>query len=72
MRMTHEEVKKKFRFERPSENQDDRLKILSAKTQEFAEMLDNLCPDGREKSLVFTKLEEAFMWAGKSIMSREA
>lgn len=34
--------------------------------EELAEMTDTL-PDGRAKSLVFTKLEEAYMWVGKSI-----
>lgn len=38
--------------------------ILAAKT------FENL-PDGREKSLAMTKLEEALMWANKSIVLEE-
>lgn len=69
MHTTHDEVKKRFQFEKPSEKQDGRLKILSTQTQEFAETIDRICPDGREKSLALTRLGEAFMWAGKSIVS---
>ena len=29
----------------------------------MAELVDDLCPDGREKSLALTRLEEAVMWA---------
>lgn len=46
----------------------------SARLQKiFKEILDhldvsvNLLEDGRAKSLVLTKLEEAYMWIGKSI-----
>lgn len=38
--------------------------IIAAKT------FENL-PDGREKSLAMTKLEEALMWANKSIALEE-
>ncbi len=33
----------------------------------FAEILDNILPDGRAKSVMFTELENASMWAHKSI-----
>ena len=35
--------------------------------RDYAQKIDELCPDGREKSLALTKLEEASMWANKSI-----
>lgn len=33
----------------------------------FAEELDEILPDGRAKSVFFTELENASMWAHKSI-----
>jgi hypothetical protein len=32
-----------------------------------AQNIEGLCPDGREKSLAITKLEEAMMWANAAI-----
>ena len=37
----------------------------------FAGLVDNLCPESREKSLAMTKIEEATMWANASIARRE-
>ena len=33
----------------------------------FAEKLDEIAPDGRAKSVMFTELENASMWAHKAI-----
>lgn len=35
--------------------------------REFAEFLDGVLPDGRAKSVTFTELETASMWAHKSV-----
>lgn len=35
--------------------------------REFAEHLDSVLPDGRAKSVAFTELENASMWAHKAI-----
>lgn len=43
-------------------------KTLCQKLEHFAET--NL-PNGRAKSLVFTKLEEAYMWIGKAIRDEQ-
>lgn len=40
---------------------------LRVKFREFAEMLEEVLPDGRAKSIAFTELESASMWAHKSI-----
>lgn len=41
------------------------------KTAVAMEHAINQLPDGRPKSLALTKLEEAFMWAGKAIRDRQ-
>ena len=33
----------------------------------FANLLDDMLPDGRAKSVAFTKLEDVSMWANKAI-----
>lgn len=38
--------------------------------REFAEKLDEILPPGRAKSVAFTELENASMWAHKSIAER--
>lgn len=43
-------------------HRDTRLKF-----REFAEWLDEVLPEGRAKSVAFTELENASMWAHKSI-----
>lgn len=43
-------------------HRDTRLKF-----REFAEWLDANLPDGRAKSVAFTELENASMWAHKAI-----
>lgn len=43
-------------------HRDTRLKF-----REFAEWLDDVLPDGRAKSVMFTELENASMWAHKAI-----
>lgn len=42
-------------------------KMTRKKFRELAEFLDTLLPEGRSKSVTFTNLETAAMWANKAI-----
>lgn len=37
----------------------------------FAALIENFCPDSREKSIAMTKLEECVMWANTAIARNE-
>lgn len=39
--------------------------------KELALLVDELCPEGREKSLAITKIEESVMWANAAIARGE-
>lgn len=52
----------------PDEAQAVLLDGITVHFMNIAKSLDNLLPEGRCKSLAFTKLEEASMWAKKSVL----
>ena len=71
MSLGHNEIEHRFGFHKATiegdnatlpKHRDTRLKF-----REFAEWLDETLPDGRAKSVAFTELENASMWAHKSI-----
>ena len=41
---------------------------IRARARQLAHLIDDSCPDSRERSLAFTKLEEAVMWANAAIV----
>ena len=48
---------------RPSEETQNQMEIVRSFVHDLASTFDARLPDGREKSLAFTKLEETTMWA---------
>lgn len=66
--LTPEEMARRFEHHAPRDEiviraHEDTRKIFRA----AAETVDVLCPEGREKSLAITKIEEAMMWANAAI-----
>lgn len=45
----------------------DRHEYIRSLLGDAAQVVDSLVPDGREKALAITKLEEAMMWANAAI-----
>lgn len=56
-----------FTYHAPKEGQPEKYAAIRAKAKELAVLVDELCPNSREKSLASTKLEECVMWANASI-----
>lgn len=64
-------IEKAFTYHAPKEGQPQRYVAIRGKAKELAELIGESCPDSREKSLAFTKIEEAVMWANASIARNE-
>ena len=60
-----------FTYHRPMESQLPKYEHIRERAREFAFLLEDFCPDSREKSLALTKLEECVMWANASIARNE-
>lgn len=60
-----------YSYHPPKGDQTARYEAIRNKAKELAHMLDELCPNSREKSLAQTNLEQAVMWANKSIACNE-
>ena len=55
------------KYDQPSVDLQEHFKQLFMEIEGIMSLL----PDGRAKSLVFTKLEEAYMWIGKAIRDKQ-
>jgi len=50
-----------------NESVADKHMTIRSNCRYLADVFNELCPEGREKALAFTKLEEAMMWANAAI-----
>jgi len=64
---TLDSVLDKFNFERSSEITVTKMDKIRAGFKQVARTVFEVVPPGRKRALVFTKLEEAAMWATKGI-----
>lgn len=63
----NERIENAYTYHAPKEGQEDKHQRIRAKAKELAYLIDEECPDSREKSLAMTKLEECAMWANASV-----
>lgn len=69
--MESQEIEKRFTYHAPKEGQPKKYELVRDMARNFAFLLNSVCPESREKSLAFTALEEAVMWANASIARNE-
>lgn len=76
MTLGSEEIEHRFGFHKATIEGDNATlpyhRGLRRAFRAFAEELDANLPDGRAKSVAFTELENASMWAHKAIAERAA
>jgi hypothetical protein len=56
-----------YKYHTPKEGQAAKYEAIRAKAKELAQLIEAECPDSRERSVAFTNLETAVMWANASI-----
>ena len=61
------EIEKRFAYRTPKEGRAEMYEEIRAEGKELAYPIEELCPQGRGKSLATTKPEESAMWANASI-----
>ena len=57
----------RFRYHAPDPDRARRHETVRARCRELAAFIDELVPDGREKSLAITHLEDTMMWVNAAI-----
>ena len=70
--MTNEEIHDTFTYHPPSDAGVHRHEKLSEAFVDLMTLVDDVCPDGRSKALVRTKLEEAKFHASAAVARDQA
>lgn len=65
------DISKNFTYYAPKGDQPQRYATIREIAKGLAQFIDDHCPDSREKSIAFTKLEESVMWANAAIARNE-
>jgi hypothetical protein len=69
--ITEEQIDNIFTYHKPKGDQPVRYEALRSKAKELARLINESCPESREKSLAITNLQQAIMWANASIAINE-
>ena len=65
------DIDNNFTYHAPKGDQQIRYQSIREKGKSFARLIEELCPNSRERSLAMTKLEECVMWANAAIARNE-
>jgi hypothetical protein len=63
----NQQIENNFKYHKADKEKGEQHDYIRAVLRHAAVMIDDVCPDSREKSLAITKLEEAMMWANAAI-----
>jgi hypothetical protein len=65
--MDPQDIDNRFTHHPPKEGQPDTYEAIRRQARVFAKDINDAVPDGREKSLAITHLEEVVFWANAGI-----
>ena len=60
-----------YTYHSPKPGQPETYQAIREKAKELASLIEEVCPESREKSIAHTRIEEAVMWANASIARNE-
>ena len=60
-----------FTYHKPHGTQQDRYVAIRESAKALAVLMNDSCPESREKALALTNLQQAVMWANASIAINE-
>jgi hypothetical protein len=63
----NDQIENNFKYHAPKEGQPAKYESLRNKAKELAYLIEEVCPNSREKSVALTNLETSVMWANASI-----
>jgi hypothetical protein len=61
-------IDKPFAYHKPSDDGFKRISYLREKFSDIAKVVEDNCPNSRQKSIALTELETAAMWAIKAVV----
>ena len=61
------ELEKNFTYHSPKDGQPAKYETIRDTAKELAYVIDELCPQSRERSIALTNLEQAVFWANAAI-----
>jgi hypothetical protein len=64
---TAERIENNFQYHAPKEGQLEIYDQIRAKAKELAHLINNVCPNSREKSIALTELESSVMWSNAAV-----
>ena len=68
--MNQDQIDNNFKYHAPKAGQPEIYEEIRNKAKELAMLINERAPDGREKSLAVTNIEQAVMWANAGIARR--